>query len=150
MAAAYRAHLMVRCVQKSRAPVGVDALDIRSHWCSATQPCTCTRPLAPPLLGDRQSWKPISSIFTFSCLSLLLFPVSVQAREADIRSRFLYADDPRATAILEYQLHNAPTTDYTVEGQLNVIYDDERHIRPYFLNPDNGRRVVQYYSPWCG
>ena len=101
--------------------------------------------------AHQRRWTNTPSIFTitFFC-ALLLSAKLIQAREADDRSRFLYADDTRAAVILEYQLHNAPTTDFLIEGQLGVEYDEERHIRPYFLNPDNGRRVVQYYSPWCG
>ena len=90
-------------------------------------------------------------IVTIICYALSLSPGFVHSREADDRSQFLYADDPRAVVILEYQLHNAPTKDYTIEGHnMDVEYDEERHIRPYFLNSDNGRRVVHYYSPWCG
>jgi hypothetical protein len=81
-----------------------------------------------------------------------------RGREADDRSRFLYADDPGASAILEYQLHNAPSEDYSGDEreraskeQPGSEYDEERHIKPYFLRPDNNwPRVVQYYSPWCG
>ncbi len=107
---------------------------------------SCVAPRMP-------SWTQRSTIVTVICYALLsLSPELVQSREADDRSKFLYADDPRAVVILEYQLHNAPTKDYTVEGHNNmgIEYDEERHIRPYFLNPENGRRVVQYYSPWCG
>ena len=91
-------------------------------------------------------------------LLLILQLQTVHCREADDRSRFLYADDPRATVILEYQLHNAPSKDYSgderkkaAKEQPGSEYDEERHIKPYFLMPDNiGPRVVQYYSPWCG
>lgn len=89
---------------------------------------------------------------------LLLTFGTTQGREADERSRFLYAEDPGATVILEYQLHNAPSKDYSGDERKRASkeqpgseYDEERHIRPYFLQPnDNGPRVVQYYSPWCG
>ena len=88
---------------------------------------------------------------------LLLSFEAGQCREADDRSRFLYAEDPSATVILEYQLHNAPSKDYSGDErkkaekeQPGSEYDEERHIKPYFLMPDNGPRVVQYYSPWCG
>jgi thiol-disulfide isomerase/thioredoxin len=81
----------------------------------------------------------------------------VQCREADDRSRLLYADDPAATEILEYQLHNAPSRDYSGDerreaskNQPGSEYDEERHIKPYFLTVENGPRVVQFYSPWCG
>ena len=108
---------------------------------------------APGTLSSahQRRWTNTPSIFTITfCCALLLSAELIQAREADDRSRFLYADDTRAAVILEYQLHNAPTTDFLIEGQLGVEYDEEHHIRPYFLNLDNGRRVVQYYSPWCG
>mmetsp|Transcript_267 Transcript_267/g.548 ORF Transcript_267/g.548 Transcript_267/m.548 type:complete len:566 (-) Transcript_267:12-1709(-) len=82
---------------------------------------------------------------------------SAHGREADDRIRFIYADDPGATVILEYQLHNAPSKDYSGDEQKIASkeqpgseYDEERHIKPYFLMPENGPRVVQYYSPWCG
>jgi len=78
-------------------------------------------------------------------------------READDRSRFLYADDPNASIILEYQLHNAPSADYSGDERKQAAkrppgaeYDEEKHIKPYFLSPENGPRVVEYYSPWCG
>ena len=90
------------------------------------------------------------------CILLLSFGTT-QGREADDRSRFLYAEDPGATVILEYQLHNAPSEDYSGDERKRASkeqpgseYDEERHIRPFFLRPDNGPRVVQYYSPWCG
>ena len=93
-------------------------------------------------------------------LLLLLAVVSltiVQCREADDRSRFLYADDPTATDIIEYQLHNAPSRDYSGDerreaskNQPGSEYDEERHIKPYFLTGENGPRLVQFYSPWCG
>ena len=106
-------------------------------------PCTFTTLMTMP------RWT--LPIIIIICYALSLSPVLVQSREADDRSQFLYADDPRAVNILEYQLHNAPTKDYAVEGQnMGIEYDEERHIRPYFLNNENGRRVVQYYSPWCG
>ncbi len=80
-----------------------------------------------------------------------------RGREADDRSRFLYADDLFSADISEYQLHNAPSEDYSGDEreraskeQPGSEYDEERHIKPYFLRPDNGPRVVQYYSPWCG
>jgi len=83
--------------------------------------------------------------------------VHVSSREADDRSRFLYAEDPTAAAVLEYQLHNAPSRDYSGDEQKEAAknqpgseYDEERYIKPYFLQPGNGPRVVQYYSPWCG
>ncbi len=96
-----------------------------------------------------------------SLLHLLLLAVIsltlVQGREADDRSRFLYADDPAATDITEYQLHNAPSRDYSGDerreaskNQPGSEYDEERHIKPYFLTEENGPRVVQFYSPWCG
>lgn len=95
--------------------------------------------------------------FLVLLLLLSLFLKTTQAREADDRSRFLYADDPEAIVILEYQLHNAPSRDYTGDEQKKAAkeqpgseYDEEKHIKPYFLQPDNGPRVVQYYSPWCG
>jgi len=98
----------------------------------------------------------------FVCLLRLLFLAVfsltiVQCREADDRSRFLYADDPAATDIIEYQLHNAPSRDYSGDerreaskNQPGSEYDEERHIKPYFLTGENGPRVVQFYSPWCG
>lgn len=100
-------------------------------------------------------------MFMLQCTLLLLLLIqllTVHCREADDRSRFLYADDPQATVILEYQLHNAPSKDYEGDEQKKAMkeqpgseYDEERHIKPYFLMPDNiGPRVVQYYSPWCG
>ncbi|KAL9180107.1 hypothetical protein ACHAXT_008077 [Thalassiosira profunda] len=73
-------------------------------------------------------------------LAILLSVRPAVSREADDRSRFLYAEDPAASIVLEYQLHNAPSRDYS----------GERHLKPYFLTADNGPRVVQYYSPWCG
>jgi hypothetical protein len=89
---------------------------------------------------------------------VLLFSSGIsRGREADDRSRFLYADDPFATDILEYQLHNAPSEDYSGDERVRASkeqpgseYDEERHIKPYFLRPENGPRVVQFYSPWCG
>ena len=95
--------------------------------------------------------------YSFLSCALLLLLIICQAREADDRSRFLYVDGPGAEAILEYQLHNAPSTDYfayemgrSPKEQQHSEHDEEHHIRPYFLNPENGPRVVQYYSPWCG
>jgi hypothetical protein len=90
---------------------------------------------------------------------LLLFSLQslTQGREADDRSHFLYADDPSATIILEYQLHNAPSEDYSGDErkeaskqQPGAEYDEEKHIKPYILKADNGPRVVQFYSPWSG
>lgn len=82
---------------------------------------------------------------------------NVQGREADDRSRFLYGEDPAATDIIEYQLHNAPSRDYSGDerreaskNQPGSEYDEERHIKPYFLTGENGPRLVQFYSPWCG
>ncbi|KAL7440754.1 hypothetical protein ACHAXM_007453 [Skeletonema potamos] len=102
-------------------------------------------------------------MLSFPCLRHLLFLAvvaltDVQGREADDRSRFLYADDPAATDIIEYQLHNAPSRDYSGDerreaskNQPGSEYDEERHIKPYFLaDGENGPRVVQFYSPWCG
>ena len=124
-----------RCEQNRRA--SVEALIVGSA------PCTFTTLMTMP--------RSTLVSFIIICYALSLSPVLVQSREADDRSQFLYADDPRAVDILEYQLHNAPTKDYAVEGQnMGIEYDEERHIRPYFLNNENGRRVVQYYSPWCG
>jgi hypothetical protein len=88
----------------------------------------------------------------------LYFSLSLtQAREADERPRFLYADDPLALIVLEYQLHNAPSKDYSGDErkeaskrQPGAEYDEERHIKPYILNAENGPRVVQFYSPWSG
>ncbi|KAK1745146.1 sulfhydryl oxidase [Skeletonema marinoi] len=99
-------------------------------------------------------------LFSF-LLHLLLLAVAaltiVQGREADDRSRFLYADDPAATDIIDYQLHNAPSRDYSGDerreaskNQPGSEYDEEQHIKPYFLTEQNGPRVVQFYSPWCG
>ena len=92
-----------------------------------------------------------------SLLLLLVIIIYCNAREADDRSRFIYADDAGASIILEYQLHNAPSSDYEGDEQKKASkqqpgseYDEERHIKPYFLSADNGPRVVQYYSPWCG
>jgi len=95
---------------------------------------------------------------TWTSLALVvLLLAAVSSREADDRSRFLYAEDPTATAVLEYQLHNAPSRDYTgdeqeaaARNQPGSDYHEERYIKPYFLQPGNGPRVVQYYSPWCG
>jgi hypothetical protein len=95
---------------------------------------------------------------THHSIYILLFSFGIsRGREADDRSRFLYADDPVATDVIEYQLHNAPSEDYSGDEreraskeQPGSEYDEERHIKPYFLRPDNGPRVVQYYSPWCG
>jgi len=91
------------------------------------------------------------------CYLLFLSYDTAESREADDRSRLLYADDPGATIILEYQLHNAPSKDYSGDEQKRAAmnqpgseYDEERHIKPFFLMADNGPRVVQYYSPWCG
>jgi hypothetical protein len=88
---------------------------------------------------------------------LCLFLTVTHGREADDRSRFLYADDPTALIILEYQLHNAPSKDYSGDErkesskrQPGAEYDEERHIKPYILKPENGPRVVQFYSPWSG
>ena len=97
----------------------------------------------------------------FSCLRYLTILAAViqtaQGREADDRSRFLYADDPVASDIIEYQLHNAPSRDYSGDerreaskNQPGSEYDEERHIKPYFLTAENGPRVVQFYSPWDG
>ncbi len=93
-------------------------------------------------------------------LLYLIFFIALQevlGREADDRSRFLYADDPTASIILEYQLHNAPSADYSGDERKQAAkrppgaeYDEEKHIKPYFLSPENGPRVVEYYSPWCG
>lgn len=96
----------------------------------------------------------MKSLPTLFCL---LFALS-QGREADDRSRFLYAEDPSAILINEYQLHNAPSEDYSGDErkeaskrQLGAEYDEERHIKPYILKADdNGPRVVQFYSPWSG
>ena len=95
--------------------------------------------------------------FLLPCIALLILSKRAAGREADDRSRLLYADDPGATIILEYQLHNAPSKDYSGDEQKRASkeqpgseYDEERHIKPYFLMPENGPRVVQYYSPWCG
>lgn len=92
-----------------------------------------------------------------AAIVVVLFTNVVQCREADDRSRLLYADDPAATDILEYQLHNAPSRDYSGDerreaskNQPGSEYDEERHIKPYFLTVENGPRVVQFYSPWCG
>ena len=107
-------------------------------------------------------WRRLPTMARYILLCYILLPLSLflkptQAREADDRSRFLYADDPDAIVILEYQLHNAPSRDYTGDEQKKAAkeqpgseYDEEKHIKPYFLQPDNGPRVVQYYSPWCG
>lgn len=96
-------------------------------------------------------------LIIFLCCCMLQHHGTIVAREADERSRFIYADDPSATIILEYQLHNAPSRDYAGDEQKKASreqpgseYDEERHIKPYFLTPENGPRVVQYYSPWCG
>lgn len=91
-------------------------------------------------------------------LTLLLCLILSQGREADDRSRFLYADDPSSTIILEYQLHNAPAEDYdgderkeSSRRQPGAEYDEEKHIKPYILKADNNSpRVVQFYSPWSG
>jgi len=114
--------------------------------------------------GRRRHHRPRPSppffLFHFLLLFLSIF-INIehaQCREADDRSRLLYADDPGAASIiLEYQLHNAPSKDYSGDEQKRAAkeqpgseYDEERHIKPYFLLPDNGPRVVQYYSPWCG
>ena len=96
--------------------------------------------------------------FALLCLLLLFAPLKVVlSREADDRSRLIYADDPNASIILEYQLHNAPSADYSGDERKEAAkkspgseYDEEKHIKPYFLTPENGPRVVEYYSPWCG
>ena len=102
-------------------------------------------------------WRRRPTTFFPVCYLLLILCETAQSREADDRSRLLYADDPGATIILEYQLHNAPSKDYSGDEQKKAAlnqpgseYDEERHIKPYFLMPNNGPRVVQYYSPWCG
>lgn len=86
----------------------------------------------------------------------LLLPLTY-GREADDRSRFLYADDPSAIIIQEYQLHNAPSEDYSGDEredaskrQPGAEYEEEKHIKPYILKANNGPRVVQFYSPWSG
>ena len=78
--------------------------------------------------------------YLFLAIIVVLFTNVVQCREADDRSRLLYADDPAATDILEYQLHNAPSRDYSGDerreaskNQPGSEYDEERHIKPYFL-----------------
>jgi hypothetical protein len=90
---------------------------------------------------------------------ILLFvsATSTRGREADDRSRFLYADNPLADIINEYQLHNAPSEDYDGEErkaaskrQPGDEYDEEKHIKPYILKAENGPRIVQFYSPWSG
>jgi len=111
--------------------------------------------------NGRRSRRCPSAPYLLLCFALLLslgMLEPTQCREADDRSRLLYADDPGSTAILEYQLHNAPSKDYSGDDQKRASkeqpgseYDEERHIKPYFLLPDNnGPRVVQYYSPWSG
>mmetsp|Transcript_11313 Transcript_11313/g.20783 ORF Transcript_11313/g.20783 Transcript_11313/m.20783 type:complete len:564 (+) Transcript_11313:182-1873(+) len=102
-------------------------------------------------------WRRRTTALFLLCYLLLLSCETAQSRDADDRSRLLYADDPGATIILEYQLHNAPSKDYSGDEQKKAAknqpgseYDEERHIKPYFLMPDNGPRVVQYYSPWSG
>ena len=62
-------------------------------------------------------------------LFLSLFLKPTQAREADDRSRFLYADDPDAIVILEYQLHNAPSRDYTGDEQKKAAKEQEEKTR---------------------
>ncbi len=87
-----------------------------------------------------------------------IFASPIRGREADDRSRFLYADDPLADIINEYQLHNAPSEDYSGDErkaaskrQPGAEYDEEKHIKPYILKADNnGPRIVQFYSPWSG
>jgi hypothetical protein len=92
-------------------------------------------------------------------LLLLQLLGTAQGRDADDRSRLLYAEDPAASIILEYLLHNAPSEDYSGDERLRASkeqpgseYDEEKHIRPYFLRSSEnlGPRIVQYYSPWCG
>ena len=93
-------------------------------------------------------------------LSILILGIILsltQGREADDRSRFLYADDPSADIIEEYQLHNAPSEDYSGDEredaskkQPGAEYEEEKHIKPYILKANNGPRVVQFYSPWSG
>ena len=107
--------------------------------------------------GGRWRRRTTTTALFLLCYLLLLSCETAQSRDADDRSRLLYADDPGATIILEYQLHNAPSKDYSGDEQKKAAknqpgseYDEERHIKPYFLMPDNGPRVVQYYSPWSG
>ena len=106
--------------------------------------------------------RPLQSPSAILLLLLLLLTLPLRqtsAREADERARLLYAEDPVASRhVMEYQLHSAPSEDYAGGDEqrraaLEVPgneYDEERHIRPYFLQGGNGPRVVQYYSPWCG
>ncbi|KAL7541392.1 hypothetical protein ACHAXR_010885 [Thalassiosira sp. AJA248-18] len=107
--------------------------------------------------GGRCRRRPSAAALLLQCYILLLSFRTAHSREADDRSRLIYADDPSANIILEYQLHNAPSRDYSGDErkraekeQPGSEYDEERHIKPYFLMPNNGPRVVQYYSPWSG
>ena len=112
--------------------------------------------------GRRQA-PPLSSGGRARALALLCHLLFVpretaHARQADERRLLLYAEDPDAAAVvLDYQLHNAPSSDYSGEEQKRAAreqpgseYNEERHIKPYFLLPNNGPRVVQFYSPWSG
>lgn len=92
---------------------------------------------------------------------LFLLPSSTNAREADERSRFLYAGDHSAQGIiLEYQLHMAPSADYSGDEREEAAkrppgaeseVEATKHVKPYFLvDGYDGMRVVEFYSPWCG
>ena len=97
-------------------------------------------------------------------------------REASPHSKFLYNTAETQLFITDYQIHLAPSGDYSgKEQEEHAKYhpghknDEERHVRPSFLNPiksstinrqvhghnkphnkHHGNRVVQFYSPWSG
>ena len=91
----------------------------------------------------------------------LLYLENVDAREADKRSYFLYAEgqckDP--CPVHDYQLHITVPEDETEEQKTEEKEneEDEAHAleharpdKPFFLQPRNNPRVVEFYSPWCG
>jgi len=108
----------------------------------------------------------ILTFFSFpafvAVLELLLYPQDtlVQGRDPDInRSKFLYSDpDGSSHPVKEYQIHHAIGDLHHVhEGKNHHLPGpDEEHVKvvPFFLKAENainnGPRVVEFYSPWCG
>ena len=90
-----------------------------------------------------------------------LFVKYVQARDADKRSYFLYAEggckDP--CPVHDYQLHITVPEDEMEEQNIEEKENEEegppvleqaRPDTPFFLQARSNPRVVEFYSPWCG
>ena len=97
----------------------------------------------------------------FLLVLILQGSVSVSAREADERSKFLYVHNPAARDIVweyEPQMH-APH--FVIEDRSEAhaefaqkiaqFNSTETNVQPFFLRDDYPiPRVVEFYSPWCG